>query len=117
MSARRGENMTSHFSKIGGSLLRLLVLIALVFTSLIPVRSLALAQGASAPIRLIRSLRTREYGVSAPNGLAFSSSANTFFILDNSAIMTLLTTGEDNAGTQVLSDVHDDALNVAFDKK
>jgi len=109
--------MKLHFAKFKGILLRLAILIAIAFTSLIPVQLDVSAQSASAPIQVVRSLYTEEYGINDPKGLAFSPTANTFFVLDGSGNISLVTMGEDNAGTRVLSEVQDDALNVAFDKK
>src|SRR4026207_1809764 len=109
--------MKSHFVKIKGILFHLTILVGLVFTALVPVQLSATAQGDSAPIQVVRSLYTEEYGVNDPKGLAFSPTANTFFVLDGSGNISLVTMGEDNAGTQALSEVQTDALNVAFDKK
>src|SRR5688572_9476730 len=109
--------MKLHFAKFKGILLRLVILMSIAFTSLIPVQLGANAQGNSAPIQVVRSLYTSEFGVNDPKGLAFSPTANTFFIIDESGNISLVTMGEDNAGTQSLSEIQDDALNVAFDKK
>ena len=103
--------------KLEGILLRLLTIMGIMLAPLVSVQLQASAQGGSAPIRVVRSLHTSEYGVSAPKGLAFSSSANTFFVLDGSVNIALITMGEDNGGTRNLSDVKDDSLNAAFDKK
>jgi len=105
------------YPKSRGFLVRMLLLISVVFAPMIPVWSSVSAQGSSAPIRVVRSLPTSEYGVSAPKGLAFSVSANTFFVLDGSSSIALITMGEDNAGTRNLPDMQDDSLNAAFDKK
>src|SRR5687768_11631044 len=109
--------MKLSFAKREAMLLRLLILVGLVFTPLIPTRLGASAQAVSAPIQVVRSLYTSEFGVSDPKGLAFSPTANTFFVIDGNGSIALVTMGEDNAGTQVLSEVQADALNVAFDKK
>ena len=109
--------MKSRFVKIIGILFHLTILVGMVFTALVPVQLHADAQGNSAPIQVVRSLYTSEFGVNDPKGLAFSPAANTFFVIDGSGNISLVTMGEDNAGTQALSDVQDDALNVAFDKK
>src|SRR5688572_6054378 len=109
--------MKSRFVKIRGISMRLAVLMVIAFTSLIPVQLGADAQGNSAPIQVVRSLYTSEFGVNDPKGLAFSPTANTFFVIDESGSISLVTMGEDNAGTQVLYEFQDDALNVAFDKR
>src|SRR4030095_9297917 len=100
-----------------GISLRLAILMTIAFTSLIPAQLGVDAQGNAAPIQVVRSLHTSEFGVNDPKGLAFSPTANTFFVIDGSGTISLVTMGEDNAGTQALSEVQDDALNVAFDKK
>jgi len=109
--------MKSHFVKIKGILFHLTILVGLVFTALVPVQLNAAAQGNSAPIQVVRSLYTSEYGVNDPKGLAFSPTANTFFVLGGSGNISLVTMGEDNAGSRILPEVQTDALNVAFDKK
>ena len=48
--------MKLHFAKFKGILLRLAILIAIAFTSLIPVQLDVSAQSASAPIQVVRSL-------------------------------------------------------------
>jgi len=105
------------YPKSGGFLVRMILLISIAFAPMIPVWSLVSAQSNSAPLWVVRSLYTSEYGVVEPNGLAFSSTANTFFILDGSANIVLVTMGEDHAGMRVIPDVQDDPLNVAFDNK
>ena len=105
------------FGKFRGTSMRLMLFIGLVIISVLPVRSSVLAQGNSAPLWVVRSLYTSEYGVSAPKGLAFSPAANTFLILDGSANIALVTMAEDNAGSRVISEVQADPMNVAFDKK
>src|SRR6266508_2397305 len=107
----------SHFGKFREKLLRLMILIGLVTGLLLPARSWAFAQGGSAPLWVVRSLHTHEYGVDTPKGLVFSSEMNTFFVLDGSTNATLITMGEDLAGTRVIPDVQADPLNAAFDKK
>jgi hypothetical protein len=54
--------MKSRFVKIKGILFHLAILIGLVFTPLIPIQLSASAQGNSAPIQVVRSLYTGEYG-------------------------------------------------------
>src|SRR5688572_27554304 len=103
----------SYFHKLRGASLRLMMVIGLMIVSVIPVRSWASAQSASAPLRVVRSLYIREYGVNDPKGLAFSSEANTFFVLDGSTNVTLITMGEDPAGIRAVSEVQSDPLNAA----
>src|SRR5258705_860051 len=107
----------SHFSKLRATLLRLIVLIGLIFTPLIPARSWVFAQSSSAPLWVVRSLYTSEYGVNEPKGLAFSSIANTFFILDGTGNIALVTMGEDRMGTRNVHAVPSYSLNVAFDNQ
>jgi len=107
----------SHLDKLRGKVLHLMLLIGLVIASVIPARSWASAQDGSAPIWVVRSLSTSEYGVTDPKGLAFSSAANTFLLVDGNAHVTLVTMGEDRAGSRVISEVGDDALNAAFDER
>src|SRR5258705_9005781 len=107
----------SHFSKLRATLLRLIVLIGLIFTPLIPARSWVFAQSSSAPIWVVRSLYPSEYGVNEPKGLAFSSIANTLFILDGTGNIALVTMGEDNMGIRNVHAVQSDPLNVAFDNQ
>src|SRR3990172_2847861 len=109
--------MMSHLDKLRGRFLHLVLLIGLVIASVIPARSWASAQNGSAPIRVVRALDTSEYGVTGPMGLAFSSAANTFLLLDGNTNVTLVTMGEDRAGSGVVSEVGDDALNAAFDDR
>lgn len=104
-----------HYGKLRGISLRVVFVIGLVIVSVLPVRSWASAQEGSAPLWVVRSLSTGEYGVNDPQGLVFSPEANTFLILDRSGNATLVTMGEDPAGTQVISEVRDDPLNAAFD--
>src|SRR5574341_2434220 len=107
--------MMSYFGKLREVSLRLMLLIGLGIVSVIPVRVWVSAQNNSAPPWVVRSFYPSEFGVSAPQGLAFSSAANTFLILDGSPNIALVTMGEDNAGGRVIPEVQDDALNVAFD--
>src|SRR6185503_603927 len=113
----RGEIMKLRFAKLRGKSLRLLLVVGFIFTSLIPVQSWVFAQNASAPLWVVRSLSTREYGVNEPKGLAFSSMANTFLILDGTGNIALVKMSEDSAGTRVIPEAQNDPLNVAFDKK
>jgi len=107
----------SYFGKFRGRLLHPMILIGLVIVSVIPARSWAFAQSGSTPIWVVRSLHTSQYGVNDPKGLAFSSKANTFFVLDGSSNVTLVTMGEARAGIRVIPDAQADPLNAAFDKK
>jgi hypothetical protein len=107
--------MMLHFGKIRGTSLRLMILIGLLIISVIPMPSSASAQNGSASVWIVRSLPTSEFGVNEAKGLAFSSTANTFLLLDGNANVTLITMGEDHVGTQVISEVQDDPLNTAFD--
>jgi hypothetical protein len=107
----------SRFRKYGGTLLRLMLLIVLVIVSVIPVRSWAFAQDSSVPIWVVRSLHTSEFGVNDPKGLAFSSAANTFLVLNGTSNIALITMGEDNVGSRNLPEVQDDPLNTAFDSQ
>ena len=109
--------MKLHFAKLAGISLRPLILVIIIFTTLIPIQLRASAQGSSAPIRVVRSLSTDEFGANSPKGLAFSVDANTFFVLDETGNLTLITMGEDPAGFQNIPEVQNNALNVAFDKK
>ena len=97
--------------------MRLILVIGIVITPLISIRSWVSAQGSSAPLWVVRSLYTSEYGVNEPKGLAFSSMANTFLILDGSADTALVSMGEDNLGIRNLSGIQNDPLNVAFDNQ
>src|SRR5215216_5721946 len=105
----------SCLGKYRGRFLHLILVIGFVFTPLISIRSWAFAQSGSAPLWVVRSLYTSEYGISEPKGLAFSSPANTFLILEESGNAALVTMDEAYAGTRVIPDAQDDALNVAFD--
>src|SRR5258705_6529965 len=107
----------SYFGKFRGRSLHPMLLIGLVIVSVIPARSWAFAQSGSTPIWVVRSFHTSQYGVNDPKGLAFSSKANTFFVLDGSSNVTLVTMGEDHAGKRVIPDAQTDPLNAAFDKK
>jgi hypothetical protein len=106
----------SHFGKLRGTLSRLMLLIGLLIVSVLPVRSWALAQNDSAPLWVVRTLHTSEYGVTEPKGLAFSSAANTVLLLDESGTVALVTMGEEHAGSMVIPEVQEDPLNAAFDE-
>ena len=105
----------SQFGKIRGVLMRLLLLTGLVIVAMIPVRSWAVAQSSTAPIWVVRTVSTSEFGISEPKGLAFSFAANTFLILDEAGKVVLITMGEDNAGSSEIPEVEIDPLNTAFD--
>src|SRR5687767_8540615 len=109
--------MNLRLAKPNAIFLRLLILAGIILTPLVPVHVQASAQGSFAPVRIVRSLYTGEFGVQNPKGLAFSPAANTFFVLSESANITLVTMGEDNAGTITLAEAQSDPLNTAFDKK
>ena len=109
--------MKLQFAKLEGISLRLLILVVIIFTTLIPIQLRASAQGSLAPLRIVRSLSMKEYGANTPKGLAFSPDANTFFVLEESGNLALVTMYEDNAGALMLSDIQADPLNAAFDKK
>src|SRR3972149_6491635 len=104
----------SHFAKLRGRSLHLMILIGLVVVSVIPVHSRASAQNGSGPLWVVRALLTSEYGVDEPKGLAFSPTANTFLILDGNANDTMVTMGEDHAGIRVLSAVEGLRMGVAL---
>ncbi len=95
--------------------LRLIFVVGLVLAPLISIRSRVSAQDNAAPLWVVRSLDTSEYGVIDPKGLAFSSVANTFLVLDQSANVALIGMGEDNEGIQNIPEVQNDSLNAAFD--
>ena len=105
------------FSKPNAYQLRLLLLILILALPMAHVQSWAFAQSNSAPIWVVRSLHTKEFGINNPNGLTFSPTASTFFVLNENENITFITMGEDNAGTLSLPDVQTDPLNTAFDKK
>jgi VCBS repeat protein len=107
----------SYLDKLKRKSLHLMLLIGLVIATVIPAYSWASAQDGSAPIWVVRSLSTSEYGVADPKGLAFSPEANTFLILDGSATVTQVTMGEEHAGTRNIPEAQTDPLNAAFDKK
>jgi hypothetical protein len=109
--------MKSEAIKQKGILLRFVVFLAIILTPFIPVKLKASAQGGTTPVRVVRSLYASEYGLKNPQGLAFSPVANTFLVLNDSGEMTLVTMGEDNAGTNILPEAQIDPLNAAFDKK
>jgi len=111
------ESMMLHFGKFRERLLHLMLLMGLVIVSVLPVPSWVFAQNGSAPLWVVRSLPTSEFGINEPKGLAFSSAADTFLILDGNANVTLVTMGEDHAGTRVMPEVQDDPLNAAFDDR
>ena len=107
--------MKLHFNNLKKILIRLLILTGIILTPLRTVR--AAPQSPPAPIRVVRSIYMNEYGIQDPKGLVFSPIANTFFILNESTNISLVTMGEDYAGTVILSDAQSDPLNTAFDKK
>jgi len=107
--------MRLHFTKVRGILIRLLILTGMILTPRLSVQ--ASSQSGSAPIWVVRSLHTNEFGIQNPKGLAFSSTANTFFILNESTDIGLVTMGEDNAGVIALSEAGSNPLNTAFDRK
>ena len=109
--------MRLYFAKRTGKVLHFAILLAIILAPLIRVGMQASAQGSSAPIRVVRSLSMNEYGANAPKGLAFSPVANTFFVLEESGNVTLITMEEDHAGFQNIPEVQNSALNAAFDKK
>ncbi|HLO14015.1 MAG TPA: hypothetical protein VK206_04240, partial [Anaerolineales bacterium] len=96
---------------------RVLLVIGLAILPLIPVHSWVLAQNSSSPFSVVRSIYTNEYGVDQPKGLAFSSTANTFLVLDGTANVALITMGEEDAGSRNLLEAQADPLNTAFDNK
>jgi uncharacterized protein YjiK len=107
----------SHLDKRRRKSLHIMFLIGLVIASVIPAHEWASAQDGSAPIWVVRSLSASEYGVTDPKGLAFSSAANTFLLLDGNANVTLVKMDEDRVGSGVISELEDDALNAAFDDR
>jgi hypothetical protein len=107
----------SHFAKFRELFLRLMIVIGLVAVPLIPVHKWVSAQNHSAPSWVVRSINTAEYGVDNPKGLTFSSTANTFLVLNGSANIALITMAEDNAGSRNLPEVQDNPSNVAFDNQ
>jgi hypothetical protein len=107
----------SYFAKFRKLFLRLMLIIGLVVVTLIPVHRLVSAQKSSAPFWIVRSIHTTEYGINDPKGLTFSSTANTFLILDGTTDITLITNSENYAGSRHLPEVVDDPLNMAFDNQ
>ena len=116
------ESMMLHFSKVRGTLVRLVLALGLVSMPLISVRSRAFAQNGSAPIWIVRSLNTSEYGGGAVQGLAFSSRANAFQVIEvpgASANIDVikLTPFADQAGSARIAAAIKDPINVAFDNR
>src|SRR5688572_22077120 len=107
----------SRFAKFRELFLRLMIIIGFVAVALMPVHKWVSAQDNSESFWIVRSLYTAEYGVNNPKGLAFSSTANTFWVLDGTANISLITMGEDNAGSRNLPAVQDNPSNVAFDNQ
>lgn len=95
--------------------LRLAMIVGFVFTPMISIRTSVSAQGNLAPAWVVRSLNTNEFGVNDPKGLTYSSTANTFFVLDGTTNITLITMFEENAGTRNVSDAQVNPTNTAFD--
>jgi hypothetical protein len=93
------------FDKLRGTSLRLMLLIGLVIVSVIPARSWAAAQSGPAPLWVVRSLHTRQYGMDQARGLAFSSAANAFLLLDGSGTAAVVMMGEDSADSRLISEV------------
>src|SRR5688572_18611440 len=104
------------FIKVRGRVLHLVILIGLIVASAIPVHSWAFAQNSTPPAWVVRSLNTSEFGVSNPQGLAFSAEANTFLLLDGTSNVTLVAMEEEPAGTREIAEVGADPLNTAFDE-
>ncbi len=109
--------MIGYRSNIQAMLLSLLIIVGVVFTPLASARSSVSAQSNSVPLWVVRSVYTREYGVDAPKGLAYSSVGNTFLILNESTSIALVTMRGDSAGTRNIFEVVDDPLNSAFDEQ
>jgi hypothetical protein len=107
----------SRLGRYESTLLRLMLCIGLLFTVLIPVEAGVFAQDGSAPLWIVRSLPTTEYGVSEPSGLAFSSVANTLLLLDGGGNITLITMSEESTGTRAMPEGAADPLNTAFDDR
>jgi hypothetical protein len=107
----------SDMGKYRGASLRWLFVISLVAVSAIPVHTWASAQQSSAPLWVVRSLSTDEYGVDAPKGLAFSADENAFMVFDGTSQVTLIAMAEEPAGTRAIAEVGADPLNTAFDNR
>src|SRR5919106_1533441 len=97
------------------TLLRLMLCIGLLFTVLIPVEAGVFAQNGSAPIWVVRSLYTHEYGMNEPKGLTFSAKANTLLLMAGDGNITLVTMDEESMGTRSIAEGQADPLNTAFD--
>src|SRR5688572_25106870 len=104
-------------TKIKEILIRLTLILGVVLVPLTSFGKQVFAQSNMPPVWLVRSIYTEEYGVNAPKGVAYSPIANTFFVMDGSTNIALISLGEDNAGIKVVSGVQEEALNVAFDNK
>ena len=104
-------------TKMKEILIRLTLILGVVLVPLTSIEQQAFAQSTTGPAWLVRSIYTEEYGVNEPKGLAYSPTANTFFVMDGSTNIALISIGEDNAGIKVVPEIQDEALNVAFDKK
>ena len=107
----------SEIGKYRGISLRLLFVIVLVIVAAIPVHTWAAAQQSSAPLWVVRSISTGEFGVGAPKGLAFSVDENAFLVLDGTSDATLISMAEEPAGKRAIPEVRADPLNTAFDKR
>src|SRR5688572_6457710 len=107
----------SRLGKYESTFLRLMLCIGLLFTVLVPVEAAVFAQDGSAPLWVVRSLPTGEYGVSEPRGLAFSFAANTLLLLDGGGNITLITMSEESMGTRAIPEGAADPLNTAFDDR
>ncbi len=107
----------SHITKFKPEFFRMMLVIGLAVLPLIPVNHWVMAQNSSSTFSMVRTIYTNEYGVDQAKGLAFSSAANTFLVLDGTANIALITTGEGDAGSRNLLEAQADPLNTAYDSK
>jgi hypothetical protein len=107
----------SRFTKFRELFLRLMLVIGFIVFPLITSHEPVFAQNNLASGWIVRSFPTVEYGLNDPKGLTFSSAANAFLVLNGTRGITLITMGEDYAGSRNLPEVVDNPSNMAFDSQ
>ena len=103
-----------YFDILKGRLLHLLLVSGLAVALIVPVHQTVSAQNSPSPAWVVRAIYPSEFGVSNPQGFAFSPVSNTLLIWDENANVALVSMGEDDRGLRNVPELQADPLNAAF---
>ena len=91
------------------------VFVMLVIILVLPARPWVSAQNSPAPVWIVRTLETGEYGVNAPGGMAYSARSDAFLIWGQNDEISLVSMQEEFLGSVRTDKTMEEPINITFD--